>query len=347
MKILHIIPSLEIGGAQKLLTDLIPLQSQENEIGVLVLKKEATNFEKLIKESKIQFISLNVENFYSLSNIFKIKANLKEWDIIHVHLFPTLYWVALASIGLKKKLVYTEHSTHNKRRDKSFFRPIERFIYSRYNSILCISNQTKENLIKWLRPKSTEKFHVIENGIDLNKFSPNSEAKNNEIIMVSRFAEMKDQETLIKAMKYVNSEVYLSLVGDGPNRKNCERIAKEEGVNERVKFLGAQSDIPTLLSKAYIGVQSSKWEGFGLTAIEYMASGLPIVCSNVPGLSQIVGDAGLKFEVGDSEKLAEQINRLISDVELYNKLKERGLKVAKKYSINSMNKKYLDIYTQL
>ncbi|MDE5791676.1 MAG: glycosyltransferase [Muribaculaceae bacterium] len=347
MNILHIIPSLEIGGAQKLLTDLVPLQSQDNEVGVLVLKKELTNFERLIKESNAQYISLDVNNFYSFSNIFKIRKELKKWDIIHVHLFPTLYWAALASIGLKKKLVYTEHSTHNKRRDKSFFRPIEQLIYSKYKSIICISNQTKENLIKWLRPKSTEKFHVIENGIDLNKFSPNSQAKNNEIIMVSRFAEMKDQETLIKAMKFVNPNFSLSLVGDGPNRKNCEKIVNEEGLTERVKFLGTQSDIPTLLSKAYIGVQSSKWEGFGLTVVEYMASGLPVICSNVPGLSQVVGEAGLQFEVGDHKKLAGCINQLIDDKELRNKLIERGVNVAEKYSIESMNEKYLEVYNSL
>lgn len=97
---------------------------------------------------------------------------MKECDIVHVHLFPALYWVAMAASYNKKiKLVYTEHSTHNRRRDKVWFEPIEYYIYSKYDRLISISQQTQDNLMEWLKAKKDDKrFLVIENGVNLSLF---------------------------------------------------------------------------------------------------------------------------------------------------------------------------------
>ena len=127
MKLLHIIASLEIGGAQRLLSDLIPIQKKQGlTVNLLVNFKVENNFAKKITDAGVEIISLDEYNLYKLSNVLKIRKIIKHYDVVHVHLFPSIYWVAIAAVGLNVKLVYTEHSTTNKRRDKVFFRPRNR-----------------------------------------------------------------------------------------------------------------------------------------------------------------------------------------------------------------------------
>ncbi len=350
MKILHIILSLEMGGAQRILSDLLPLQ-QQNDVKLLVLRGVDTVFQRIIEESGIEIIDLFCKSFYNPLIIRKLVPFVKQSDIVHVHLFPTLYWVALAACQCKGvKLIYTEHSTHNKRRGKALFRPIERYIYGKYDKLISISQQTQDSLMEWLKAKLDDKrFIVIENGVNLVAFSSVApiDTDKKQIIMISRFAQMKDQETVIRAMVNVKGNTELILVGDGPNKEHCEEVARKLGLTDRVKFLGARSDIPELIAQAYIGVQSSIWEGFGLTAVELMAAHKPVVVTNVNGLKQVVEGAGYLFEVGDAEMLAFYINKILKNKLLYETLANRCYERAKYYDINRMIIRYQEVYDDL
>lgn len=344
MRILHVITSLEIGGAQKLLTDLLPLQAISENVTLLVYERICNDFEKTLEQADINIICLEEHNFYNPKVVLKLRKIFKDYDIVHAHLFPTIYWASLAARGLKTKLIYTEHSTFNSRRNKWYFRPIERFMYKRYDKIISISRQTQEALTLWLG-ENDERFIIIENGVDTKKFSSiKTPVIPGSLIMVSRFATSKDQETVIKAMKYIDKKAILRFVGDGENRINCEKITKELGLTDRIQFLGARSDIAELISSAYIGIQSSKWEGFGLTAVEIMSCGKPVVASDVEGLKQVVEGAGLIFKCGNVIELADIINNLLNDKEYYQKVSDRCLQRAKEYDISVMSKRYLSVY---
>lgn len=351
MLILHVISSLEIGGAQRLIADLLPLQQQNNDVKLLVFRGVNTVFQRTIEESGIEIIDLCCKCYYNPLIIGKLIPFIKECDIVHVHLFPTLYWVAIAARWCRGvKLVYTEHSTHNKRRNKVLYRSIERYIYGKYDKLISISQQTQNNLMEWLEARQDDKhFVVIENGVNLVAFSSFSSigTDKKQIIMISRFAQMKDQETVIRAMVYVKGNTELILVGDGPNKEHCEDVTQKLGLTDRVKFLGARSDIPELIAQAYIGVQSSIWEGFGLTAVELMAAHKPVVATNVNGLKQVVEGAGYLFEVGDVNMLAFYINEILKSELLYATLANRCYERAKCYDINRMIVRYQEVYEEL
>lgn len=357
MKVIHIINSLEIGGAQKLITDLIPLQKRQGvDVSILVFNESRSNFEKKLINCGITILSLNVSIQYNPTLIFKIRKHLKKNDIAHVHLFPALYWVAIASIGLKTELIYTEHSTSNRRRDSYFFQPIERLIYNRYSKIVSISEQTQKNLINWLCPKEPTKFQVIPNGVNLRKYQE-AETKSVEslfgrsgihILMVSRFVPAKDQTTLIKATKFIdNPNVFIAFAGDGELINDAKRISDNLGVDNRCVFLGNRDDIPDLIKVSAVGVQSSHWEGFGLTAVEFMAAGKPIIASSVDGLKQVVEGAGEIFQAGDEKGLAEKINILLADHSYYDSMAEKCRIRATKYDISVMTQQYQKIYQNL
>ena len=146
-KILYIAPILGVGGVSRLLSEIIPLMNREDdlEVSLLVSNYRDPTFLHKLKAANVNVRSLNISNIYTLDNIFKIADIIKEYDLIHVHLFPSIYIVALANLFAKKPLVYTEHATNNRRRDKWYLKPFEKWVYSKYCKIISIGNGTEAN----------------------------------------------------------------------------------------------------------------------------------------------------------------------------------------------------------
>ena len=277
----------------------------------------------------------------------KMRKVFRDYDVVHAHLFPTVWWASLAARGLKVKMVYTEHSTSNSRRGKWYLRPVEQFMYARYNKIISISQQTQDALCSWLKAND-ERFVVICNGVDTARFaSVKKTVIPKSLIMVSRFASSKDQETVIRAMLQIDPEATLRFAGDGENLEHCKQVASELGLTDRVQFLGARSDVAELVAESYIGIQSSNWEGFGLTAVEIMASGKPIIGTDVDGLKQVIEGYGETFPVGCSDVLAAKVNALLKDTNLYNNQAVNCQSRASMYDIRVMNKEYNKVYIEL
>lgn len=345
MKVLHVISSMEIGGAQRLLSDLLPIQNQQGlDVKLLVLKTEENVFSLKVAEAGVPIISFEVNNFRNPFLSIKVRSIIKEYDVVHAHLVHALYICSIAARGLNTKLIYTEHSTSNNRRGKLYFRPIEKYIYGRYDKLVSNSQQTQDALQLWLQSKDS-RFVVINNGVDTKAFaSLQKDVIPKSLIMVSRFVSSKDQETVIRAMKLIDKDATLKFVGNGENLDYCKQLAKDCGVYNRVQFLGTRADVADLIAGSYIGIQSSYWEGFGLTAVEMMACGKPVVASEVDGLKQVVDGAGMIFPVGDSERLASIINLLLADEHLYKETSLKCKEKSKQFDIGIMASAYVSLY---
>lgn len=367
MKILHVINNLGSGGAEKLIQETLPLINKKEEImaDVLLLTDKGNVFEKSLENDGVKIHIVPLRRPRSPLNVYYINRYITEgkYDIVHAHLFPTIYWVSIASrfiLRNKPKFIYTEHSTYNRRRDKRILRPLEKWIYSIFSKIISISNDTQINLIDWLKPKKKDiyKFTVINNGINIDIFTNAKPYKKNEIsykldsktkllCMVGRFSEAKDQGTIIRAMKSLSENVHLLLVGEGPLKICNEKLARDLGVDDRVCFLGFRNDVEKILKTSDIIIQSSKWEGFGLSAVEGMATGKPVITSDVSGLKEVVYGAGVLFKKGDSNQLADEINYILEDNKYYNSLAEACLSRASMFNIHIMVKNVLEIYNEV
>lgn len=355
MKVLQIITSLSTGGAEKLVVDSVPLYQQKGiEMDVLTLKNEETPFKKVLqKNSRGTVTGLSRGSVYTPLLILKIIPYLKKYDIIHVHLFPALYWVVLAKwLSFSSvKLMYTEHSTNNKRRTHQLLKYIDRFIYRRLDKIICISEKVEANLRQHLPAVPAERFKLIFNGVDIAAFlSANAtdiedffSAEDVISIQVSSFRSQKDQATVIRALGILDEKYKLLLVGDGPLQKECEELAKDLGVAHRVQFLGIRTDIPALLKMADIVILSSIYEGLSLSSIEGM-SVKPFIASDVEGLREIVGGYGVLFEQGNAAELADKIKTLMTDTVLYDKVRQRCAARAAEFDIHKMVQQYLLLY---
>lgn len=366
MKILHVINNLGSGGAEKLLEQILPtLNNVQNiKIELLLLTDEDNIYGERMIQRGLKVSVIPHGNLKTPLNIFSIRKFIQKgnFDIVHTHLFPAQYWTALAVKLIKNgpRLVTTEHSTFNRRRQNRYFRLIDSFIYSIYDKVFSISEKTQENLMHWIfsEDNSHNKFEIVENGIDLTEFEnakaySKCEINNNFneedllIAMVGRFSYAKDQKTIIRALKFLPSYVHLLLIGEGPLKDECVSLAAELNLENNVHFLGYRNDVSRILKSIDLMVLSSKWEGFGLAAVESMASGTLVLGTNVEGLSEVIGDSDLLFEVGNAIELSEKINFFITEKEITLRKRNNLLKAAKEFSIENVIEKYVLQYKKL
>lgn len=356
MRFTVIINSLGIGGAEKLVADSFPLFMEKFPRAKLVVLKKTDSF--LFKkfnahQSPLKFLTTG--SVYNPFLIFKLILILKKSEVVHLHLFPTLYWVVLASFFVKKKpvLIYTEHNTHNKRRASKFFQKVDRWIYKRLDYIVSIAEEVDVNIKNHLQNKYNDKILLIHNGVDLDaiyKAEPlpkqNLGVQEDDIILlqVSSFRWQKDHATLIKAMSLLPQKYKLLLAGEGPLKEEMRLLSEKLGVAKKVSFLGNRADVPALLKTTDIVVLSSKHEGLSLSSVEAMASGKPFVASDVPGLREIVKDYGVLFEQGNAEQLAKIILKLTNDSMYRQSITEKCLSRAQEFGIEKMTQLYMELY---
>ena len=361
MKILHVINNLNAGGAEKLLTDILPLMKQEGHVVAVAISNGSKNIKKyeiIFSEAGIRVIDYRT-SFYNPFIIFKLLNTVKKgkYTIVHSHLFPSQYWLAFASIFFPKhiKLVKTEHSVFNERKQYRILRPLERFIYSRYHKIIGITQLVKENLTDWLK---RDNIVLIHNGVNLSQIalarkeqqairSPISKEKY-AILLTGRFDGIhKDQKSLIEAIGLLDTPVELFFAGDGPALDEVKEFANSKSYKDCIHFLGMRTDVYSLMAQVNLNVLSTNTEGLSGVALESLASGKPFIGSDVEGVKDIVPDSSFLFPKKNPEALAQKISELRNDKNRTAVMVTQSLQFVKNYDISLMVKNYLKIYKSL
>ena len=354
MRILHVITSLQTGGAEHLLVDLLPLLRDEgrNVVELLVFNGEQTPFMDVLKGKGITVHQLSMsKKVYNPLNIFRLIRFVGNYDIIHTHNTACQLFAPIATLLScnSKTLVTTEHSSNNRRRTMKWFKPIDSWMYSRYAAVVCIADQPRKNLEDYLGKRNN--ICTILNGVNVSRFlrpvKDISHQRGFVVTMVAGLRIEKDHETVLRALRNLPENYSLRLVGDGVKKDELNALTKELGLESRVDFLGMRLDVPEILEQSDVVVLSSHWEGLSLSSIEGMASGRPFVASDVDGLREMVGGAGVLFTHGDDKELAEKIQWLCEHPDEYQKVATRCQEKAKQYDISVMAQKYLDLYKDL
>lgn len=353
MKILHVITSLYTGGAEKLMVDLLPrLKASGLDVDLLLFDGTDTPFRREIEKLGIKVYDLGKGgSVYSLRRLFKLLPFMRKYDVIHTHNTAPQLFVAFWSIFLSKFLCTTEHGGSNRRRSMKWFKPIDRWMYNRYDRVICISQKAEQNLRQHIG-KSKADICTINNGVDVKKYAealPSPELEriapgSRKLIMVAGFRWEKDQPTVIRALAKLPPDFHLFLVGDGSRRAEYEQLAEECNVANRVHFLGIRSDVPELLHAADYVVMSSHFEGLSLSSVEGMSVGKPFMASDVDGLREVTEGAGILFPHEDAGALAAEIIRLTESPSHYNEISKACGQRAKQFDISKMAQQYAKIY---
>lgn len=351
MKILHVITSLSIGGAEHLLVDLLPrLKNLGFEVELAVFDSKRTSFYDQLEESGIKIHGFSeIDGVYNLNHIFRLRKLMKEFDIVHTHNTACQMFAALVK-SRNNILVTTEHSTSTRRRKYPLFRIIDRLMYSKYDRIICISSPSEISLRNYIG--NDYPIVTVLNGIDVNKFlnAPKIDLGLPQcklITMVAGFRYEKDQATLIRALKYLPEHFHVLLVGDGEKRTEIESLIHQLKLTNRVHLLGIRNDVPSILKSSDIIVMSSHREGLSLSNVEGMASGTPFVASDVDGLREVTKGYGVLFPHEDEKYLADVILKLDMDGIYRTKVIDKCLERARHYDINVMAQNYYKQYLQL
>ncbi len=361
IKVLEVINSLKIGGAELLLKNFVVEAKKNNQYTVDVCTLYATNDAKNVEEIKkknIRVWTLDLKNKYSLSIVGKIKKIIERenYDIVHVHLFPSNAIIALSSFFFPKYIGYilTEHSTINRRRSIKIFKIIDGLVYHRYAKIICISKEVKNSLIKWL-PTIKEKIEIIPDGIPMNSESKdNSLTKKYDVLFVGRLIRQKGINFLLEAVSILQKKykkmIQVTIVGDGPSKKELIKICEELKIKDSVKFLGSQRDVDQIMRSSRVLVLPSRSEGFGLVLLEAMKNKLPIIATNVGGIPEIVtnGQEGILVPKEDPKALADSINRVLENSELRSQFIQNAYKkVQENYSIEKYARNMFNLYSKI
>lgn len=360
IRVLHVITTMDIGGAERLMVDLLPLLQQHDDLDVelLLFNGADTAFKRDLQQQGIKIHQLgyvdNVDDLWSVYNprlIARLRKYLGSYDIIHTHNTACQLFVPIAKavFGSKSALVTTEHSTNNRRRSKWWCRPIDSWMYSRYKAVVCISDQTQVSLENYLG--KSDNLVTINNGVDVKRFlRPVKDITGQErfvITMVAGLRAEKDHETVLRAMTHLPANYRLQLVGGGVREAELKALTTRMGLDDRVTFLGIRSDVPDVLEHSDIALLSSHWEGFGLVAVEGMASGRPFIASDVDGLLKVVGGYGVTFPHGDDKALAEKILELCNNPEMYREVATSCQQRAREFDISLMADRYYELYKSL
>ena len=249
MKVLYIINSLKRGGAEVLVSQIVPAMKKKNiEVDLLLLDNTNTSIIDNLRDQNVNILSSQVNiGSHNPLWIYYLKDFIPNYDIIHVHLFPANYWSILFKILFRSKMKYvlTIHSTMTRRWKNPLFRFLEKHILQKYDKLVVVSDQAKYNLDKFITKFDT--VEVILNGIDLLKIKnakPISLGylckgeENIYIAMVARFDYPKDQPTLIKSLLHLPDKYKLILIGEGENIEKCRKMVFDLTLDNRVYFLG-------------------------------------------------------------------------------------------------------------
>ncbi len=287
----------------------------------------------------------SIFSFYQVFKRYIIKNGIP--DLVNVHSYSVMPFGAYISKKYNIPLVYSEHSSKIGLNKINFIekRRIQSCL-SYCKKVIAVSNALKNRMNKNFRCK----IEVIPNTIDFNLFSFDEKmGTSHDIIMINLLNKNKQVDKGIEVFKIWNRrypDSKLFIIGDGPERINLERLAKELNIFERVLFLGELKIdrwMPILKSSACL-LLTSKYETFGVVVLEAIASGTPVVALENQGIDDIVFDSVYKLSPQAAfDEICNEIERALLN---YNISTMQGIreKAQGLFSYQTIAKKYLDVY---
>ncbi len=363
MKILHIIPNMYTGGAEKFCIDICNELAKDSELDVTICSVEKLNDKQQIMYKKIspnvKFISLNKEgkNPIFIFKIIKMLFSLKP-DITHTHLRAQMF-AALGLILYRKANIHTIHSVADKETTKGRLK-FYKFLYDYFNfTPVSISEQVLKSAQKLYGQKQsvmisngaqklqkTDKYEETKNFIDSLKSDQNSKI----FVSVGRFYSVKNQELLIKAFEKLLEEgfdVHLLILGAldvvPTYAKKCTEMIKRD---DRIHVMGEVSNVSDYLLESDVLCFSSIYEGFPISIIEAMSIGVPTISTPVGGILDVIEDGKNGYLSKDMsvESYKEALKRVIVEDTI-----DKNALISEykdKYSVEKCAQKYLELYSK-
>ncbi|AMR31486.1 N-acetyl-alpha-D-glucosaminyl L-malate synthase BshA [Mucilaginibacter sp. PAMC 26640] len=292
-------------------------------------------------------------------------VRFEKLDVLHVHYaipHASAAFMAkqiLLTYGITIPVITTLHGTDITLvgQDRTY-KPVVTFSINKSDGVTAVSAHLREDTYKYF--KIEKDIKVIPNFIDLTRFSLKAKdhfkkaiAPNGEKVLVhtSNFRKVKRTDDVVKIFAEVIKKIpaKLLMVGDGPERSTCEKLSRDLGIAEHVRFLGKQDAIEEILSVADLFLMPSQSESFGLAALEAMACKVPVISTNAGGLPElnVEGVTGFLRNVGDVDAMADRAIYILEDDERLDQFKDAALKRAKEFELANILPEYENYYKEI
>lgn len=351
MKILHVINSLAVGGAEILLRDTVKLLPQTQH--VICYLEKPDELREDFASATVHFLEYN-SKWDLLQTIFRLKKIIKneKVDVVHTHLFLSTIIGRAACWKSEVKLVSTIHSQLGielfKKSKLSLW--IERLTVSKKHSMVTVSDVVLTDYKKHIPFKG--RTFVLHNFVKpcffkLTTKASKSEFRTLKIVSVGNLKPVKNHIFLLQAVETLKGQpVEIDIYGEGSERVSLQ--ARIDQYQLPVQLMGFVSNVEEVLIQYHCFVTCSQHEGFGIAAMEAMAAGMPVLAPDLPVFREILGNGALYFNLNAPEDLAGQIKKILSsevDIkQLAERGRERALKIATqdKY-IGRLNEVYAQV----
>ena len=324
-----------------------------------------------LNDSKIHFHEVNVPDYplfkyqpYELALSSRLVDVIKsnKIDLLHVHYaIPHAYAAYMAKkmlfdIGIEIPIVTTLHGTDiTLVGSHPFYRPAVTFSINHSDRVTAVSKSLKDDTLNLFDIK--KKIDVIPNFIDIEAITSKEKpckrtllAEKEEKILthVSNFRPLKRIIDVIDIFKGINSKINskLMMVGEGPEKRKALRYVSDNKLKDKVLFLGNSNEIEKILCYSDLFLLPSEKESFGLSALEAMAHGVPIISSNAGGIPEVNlnGKTGFISDIGDTDSMISNAISLLSDPQKHKLFKKQAQLQAKKFDLESVVNSYERIY---
>ena len=365
LRILQLIDSLKVGGAEILLRDLV-FHLHESGQHVHVGFSTPGPLQKSLEEMQVsmthlpRFARIDPFLFWGMCRLI-----LRERpDIVHTHLFKSDFHGRLAARICKVPVVISTAHNNDSWAQRFPLGNLYGLTTHMADRVIAVSEEVREHQIRYTHTPP-EKIITIKSGVDVKKF----ECQHNEglrirtefglspstplIGIVGRLQPQKDHATFLRAARSISDalpDARFLIVGDGPLRDDLTNQARTLNLLPSVIFCGIRQDIPAILSALDLLVFSSKWEGLPVALMEGMAAGKPIVSTNVGGISGVVieNETAILVPPNDPVALANACLRILQDRSLAQRFGNAGLaRIREKYSLNAMLHNTQNLYEEL
>ena len=318
-KLVHILPSLDRGGAEKIVVDLITSLDLEKFSPHLILFKRGGFWEDKLRAHNIPLTILKKHGRFDLYNFWQLIKTLKKIKptIVHTHLGGDIYGRLAAKLLKIPIIISTEHNVNYY--EPLYLSYLKRWTAAWADKVVAVSQAVKDDSLKRYGLKDSQ-VPIIYNGLDLSEFSSSNKPLDQSLAVnsprtiiigtIGRLSPQKGHLSLIQAAAQAQSRNWvIKIAGEGKSRAELIKKIKKAGLENQIKLVGLVDKPAEFLNSLDIFIFPSLWEGLGIAVLEAAACGLPIISSQADGLKEIINeDNSFTFPGGDIQALAEKID---------------------------------------
>lgn len=318
MRVLHLLSSCELSGAEQVAINICTGLQEEVDFAYASPRGPIG---EVLAERGISYLPLQGMN---RSEVCKAITAFKP-DIIHAHDYRASVYAALQNRSIK--VVSHLHANYPWAQRVNGKTLIYRLLSFRFYRIAAVSSSIINEF--YFKEKIISKAVVLPNVVSISKLQGLSlaDAEQCDLLFVGRMTEEKAPLNfieLVSRIKENRARVKAVMLGSGPMEEDCRQKCREDGLTDNLHMPGFQKNPYKYMGQAKVLVMPSLWEGFGLVALEAMALGLPVLCSPVGGLVDVVADGETGFHCCSVEEFVQRAELLLKDEELRNKMSQKS-----------------------